>query len=905
MSSFQPFDNDDNHDDPRSNNNTLHNNNNNIPSSPGVSLDDINTHPRSHGGSAFAPPELSKHVSFRLPHDHTTNTGKTTTTTTATAFEKDKLIPSSELFPHEYIVETTANHHSSTATSGDYFYDKSRPRVAYTSSRTPSLFNPEHEKDIGAPRTHMIRGSDLEMVETTDGGGYDDTASKGSRRGSTAGSGGGDDIDDMQMRTAFIPRHILCPPDALNIVLREFEDGDLDGDVVALRKKAGVLAKDKTTPISHDGHTPVPLSPEHDGMASPSPTTTTTTGDDINNITTADPELGGGGASDENPQEAWLEQFRSLLRTGRKLDQFQSTAIAGNDLLGSVIYMVGNAITVAGVFAPFCALIIATLLYFFKNVYASVSALPSNGGVFNLLLNSTRKSIASIAAVLTLLSYIATGVVCSVEGVHALKDIVEFDKKYVILIAAGILLFFAILSLVGIGESAGVALTIFGLHISALLILIGVSIVKLFTLGDARFDILQVNWEFHKTSFGTSFPQVAKAIFLGVGACSLGVSGFEASSGFISEQRKGVYLKTLRNMHLLALFFNTIIPLCCVFHLNIPAAMAAGRLTTSLSELAFVLGGRWLQIVVCVDSFLVLSGGVLTAYVGTIGIAGRLSLDRVMPLFFLKKTPRNTPYVTIIGFLLLCVSLLLMLNGDSHSLTATYSVSFLCVMALFALGVMAIKINRTTLVAERPLYWSYALIGFVGCVVALSAVIVNDPNVIIPFLIYASAAIVLIEIMLCRMALLSIIAFVLRNLFGCCRPCGKNGSVIRALRDYRDELRDQPMVFLTRNGNPYVLNKAMLYIEDNEDCNWVRIVHFYSDPEDIPRGLDRNVRMLNETYPKMRIDLILVQAEFNPATLAYLSVKLNIPRNLMFISTPKPKFKYKIGDLGGTRLIAR
>lgn len=45
-----------------------------------------------------------------------------------------------------------------------------------------------------------------------------------------------------------------------------------------------------------------------------------------------------------------------------------------------------------------------------------MTALPLNGGAYNALLNTTTKGLASLAACLAILSYIATGVVSASEA---------------------------------------------------------------------------------------------------------------------------------------------------------------------------------------------------------------------------------------------------------------------------------------------------------------------------------------------------------------------------------------------------------------------------------------------------------------------------------------------------------
>lgn len=67
--------------------------------------------------------------------------------------------------------------------------------------------------------------------------------------------------------------------------------------------------------------------------------------------------------------------------------------------------------------APVCLVVVAILLYLFRSIYGEVvTALPVNGGAYNVLLNTTSKTIASLAACLTLLSYVATGVVSGTDA---------------------------------------------------------------------------------------------------------------------------------------------------------------------------------------------------------------------------------------------------------------------------------------------------------------------------------------------------------------------------------------------------------------------------------------------------------------------------------------------------------
>jgi amino acid transporter len=77
------------------------------------------------------------------------------------------------------------------------------------------------------------------------------------------------------------------------------------------------------------------------------------------------------------------------------------------------------AILAAGQYAWVALLMVAAVLYLFRKIYGEVvGALPLNGGAYNALLNTTSKATASMAACLTLLSYMATAVISANEAMH-------------------------------------------------------------------------------------------------------------------------------------------------------------------------------------------------------------------------------------------------------------------------------------------------------------------------------------------------------------------------------------------------------------------------------------------------------------------------------------------------------
>ncbi|MBN2893767.1 MAG: amino acid permease [Bacteroidales bacterium] len=192
-------------------------------------------------------------------------------------------------------------------------------------------------------------------------------------------------------------------------------------------------------------------------------------------------------------------------------------------------------------------MIVAFVLFLFRKIYGEVvGALPLNGGAYNALLNTTSKSMASFAATLTILSYMATSVISGNEAMHYLHNIVP--QIEVITATILLLTFFALLTIIGITESSKVAVTIFIIHLTSMIILAGA--IGFYLMKNGLSVFIQ-NWH-----TPLEHGNIWTAIFFGFSASMLGISGFESSANFVEEQKHGVFRKTLRNMWVVVSVLN-------------------------------------------------------------------------------------------------------------------------------------------------------------------------------------------------------------------------------------------------------------------------------------------------------------------------------------------------------------
>lgn len=573
----------------------------------------------------------------------------------------------------------------------------------------------------------------------------------------------------------------------------------------------------------------------------------------------------------------------SLTDKDGNLKELAATSISGNDISSSCLYVSALAIAAAGQYAWISLLIVAVVLFLFRKIYGEVvGALPMNGGAYNALLNTTSKRVASMAACLTILSYMATAVISAGEAMHYVHSLVEGFPVFAATL--GLLLVFMFLNIAGISESAKVATGIFIFHLFSLVLL---SLVCGWYLINNGWDELIRNFQ-RPLEHGS----LLVALFIGFAVSMLGTSGFESSANYVEEQAKGVFPKTLRNMWIVVSVFN---PLMAFLTLSImPIPEVELHANALLSHLGAEAGGPWLMWLISIDAAIVLSGAVLTSYVGVSGLVKRMTLDRCLPQFLLKENKKGVTYPIMIGFFLLCGSILLITQGNIEALAGVYLISFLAVMFLFAVGNILLKINRDKL--PRP-EKAGALALFVAIVAVVGALIGNilvKPEYFGVFLSYFIPTLIIVMGMLLRVPILRGVLGLLKNYIDI--PFEK--KLDQWLKRKIVKINSQKFIFFTRGDNVANLNMVLNYIKENEHTNKILLVSVVKNENEIPQRLKTDIEVLDRAYPMIKVDFVIKKGTFSPELIEEMSKEYDIPKNFMFIGAPGDEFPYRIEHMG-------
>jgi hypothetical protein len=74
------------------------------------------------------------------------------------------------------------------------------------------------------------------------------------------------------------------------------------------------------------------------------------------------------------------------------------------------------------------------------------------------------------------------------------------------------------------------------------------------------------------------------------------------------------------------------------------------------------------------------------------------------------------------------------------------------------------------------------------------------------------------------------------------------------------EINSLAVVYFSKGDAADVLNRAALYVLQNEQTNHLKVVYVYDRESDIPASLAEQLSMIDRLYPRLRVDFIAVHA---------------------------------------------
>ncbi|KAJ3557519.1 hypothetical protein NM688_g1433 [Phlebia brevispora] len=576
------------------------------------------------------------------------------------------------------------------------------------------------------------------------------------------------------------------------------------------------------------------------------------------------------------------------------LGQFTASALAGNAVLGSVFYALPAVVAVSTIYSPISLLIATSMLFLWRPVMEELaSALPISGAPYTYILNVSSKYLALISAALLLLDYAATSVVSAATAMTYLNG--EVSLPFPIVVGALlVLILFTMISLSGLRDSARIALSLLTLHMVTMAALFVASIVAWARMGNVQ---LRANW---KLGQAIASKNIARQIFDGACIGVLGLTGFECVPSYAASIKTGRFPKVLRNLHYPAILLNVLSILFVLALVPLESALAGANVLSLLSQIA---AGKWLRTWIVVDAMVVLCGGVLTGILGACELFERLARDRLLPQLFLRRLPiTHAPGYSIICFATFSYVLYASSGASLPIVSKMFSLIWLMVMTLFPLAVLLLKYNRGRLPRTPKTSVLVVFLTLAIAAVVIGGNIAIDPTTIGYAAAYFAAISSLFYVTMKKARVVHWILWLydqmpyLHALAWTKRWGDRLTTVVRLLRR-------QPVCILVKTDEINILFHKLLYVTQNEETSCLRLIHFYDEEVGVPSEMEANWKILDEAFPEITVDLILIRGEFVPSNVAALSRKLGIPTSLMFMSCPGPNFPHGIAEFG-TRIIS-
>lgn len=404
------------------------------------------------------------------------------------------------------------------------------------------------------------------------------------------------------------------------------------------------------------------------------------------NDSTAPPSLGDDADPDPSggePHEPHQDQGHSL----RQLSWLLAWGVVFCDIGTSVYYVPGILYHQVGNLAPYFVGLTTLGFLLLAHKYQEVSwRNREGGGVVTVARRAFGPWWGALGGILITIDYFLTSAISAVSGFHYLSSMVGAIAPHVVLLACVGILLLCLLNIIGIRESANVALWMAG---ASLVTNLAVVVICLFTLEPETIEKLwREAYRFRDLPL--------RSILVGFAGSWLAFSGLESISQ-LSPTLRDPIRKTVRNA-MLAVVVTVVItsPLLTALSIAVlPEEMKAAGTETFISDLALLRSGGLLRGMVVFSASALLLFAANTAVIGGYHVFLALSKDRFFPRIFAKRNEVfSTPHWAILITTAVPIAVILSVHGQLEVLGDMYSFGLLGAFTFTSLGLDVIRFRE-------------------------------------------------------------------------------------------------------------------------------------------------------------------------------------------------------------------
>ena len=368
----------------------------------------------------------------------------------------------------------------------------------------------------------------------------------------------------------------------------------------------------------------------------------------------------------------------------RQLNWILAWAVVFCDIGTSVYYVPGILYGHVKDATPFFVLLTTGGFILLALKYIEISwRNPEGGGVVTITTKAFGPMWGCLGGMLITTSYFLTAAISAISGFHYIGSVFPAVDAYVALLASLSLLALAMLNIIGIRESAAVALAMAISAFAVDLVVIGLSIKGLSP--SQWLNVLE-----------TMLPREgmsSKEILVGFAAAWLAFSGLESISQLSPAMR--LPLRRTTRFAMAAVVITMIITSPILTSLSIavlPADIKATQSERFISELGMVTGGFASKLAVVLTASTLLLFAANTAIIGTYHVFLSLANQGFLPkAIALRNAAFNTPHLAVFIATSVPIAVILMTQGQLALLGDLYAFGLLGAFVFSSLSLDLIR----------------------------------------------------------------------------------------------------------------------------------------------------------------------------------------------------------------------
>jgi amino acid transporter/nucleotide-binding universal stress UspA family protein len=371
-------------------------------------------------------------------------------------------------------------------------------------------------------------------------------------------------------------------------------------------------------------------------------------------------------------------------RDTRQLNWFLAWAVVFCDIGTSVYYVPGILYSHVQNATPFFVLLATGGFILLALKYIEISwRNPEGGGVVTITTKAFGPMWGCLGGMLITVDYFLTTAISAVAGFQYIGSVFPAVDHHIVLLSCVGVGILAALNIIGIRESATVALV---MACSAL-------VVNILVIGTAFVSMDSSQWQMVISHLGTGKGISSYELLVGFGAAWLAFSGLESISQLSPAMRFPLRRTTRLAMAAVMITMLITSPILTALSIGLlPDQIKNTESERFISELGLVVGGIGIKLAVVLTASTLLLFASNTAIIGSYHVFLALARQGFLPkILELRNRPFNTPHIAVLIATSVPTLIILLTRGQMVLLGDMYAFGLLGAFVFSSLSLDAIR----------------------------------------------------------------------------------------------------------------------------------------------------------------------------------------------------------------------